>query len=101
MVKLFGQLAHLDINFVAHRVHVFYETCGFAIRTRRADGALKRLLYSLAGDRDQSEIVKLQYFRWRTIAAESFFKRLHDFLPIAAFVHIDEIDDDDSTQIAQ
>jgi len=55
----------------------------------------------LRGDGNQSKIIKLKNFGGRPVATQSLFQRLHDFLPVAALVHVDEIDDDDATQIAQ
>ncbi len=89
------------INLVAHRGHRFHEAGRLAIRARRADGALQRLLHPLAGNGDQSEIVKLQNLGGRAVAAQRFFQCLHDFLAVAALVHVDEVDDDDAAQIAQ
>ena len=33
--------------------------------------------------------------------AQRFFQRLHDFLPVPALIHVDEVDDDDAAQVAQ
>ena len=101
MLQVFGDLAHFEIDLVANRGHRFHEAGGLAIRARRTDGPLERLLHSLARDGHQSEVVKLQNLGRRAVAAQGLFQRLHDFLAVAAFIHVDEIDHDDAAQIAQ
>ena len=98
---MFRDLAHLEIDLVAHRGHRFHEAGGLAVRTRRPDGALERLLHPFAGDGHQSEVVKLKNLGRRAVAAQRLFQRLHDFLAVAAFVHVDEVDHDDAAQVAQ
>src|SRR5215472_12464111 len=60
MFEMPGQLPHLEINLVAYRGHRLHEARRLAIRTRGTDRALQRLLHPLAGNRHQSEVVKLQ-----------------------------------------
>ncbi len=101
MLQMFRDLAHLQIDFVAHRGHRFHEAGGLAIRARRTNGALQRLLHPFAGDGHQSKVVELEDFRWRPVAAQGLFQRLHHFLAVAALVHVDEIDNDDAAKITQ
>ena len=46
-------------------------------------------------------VVKLQNLVWSAIHPHRVFERHHDLLPVLALIHIDKIDHDDSTQIAQ
>src|SRR5437762_13725410 len=101
MFQMLGNLAHLEVDLIANRGHGFHEAGGLAIRTRRSNGPLQRLLHPLSSNRYQSEIVKLENLGWGTIPAQRLFQRLHDFLTVAAFVHIDEVDDDDAAQVAK
>jgi len=55
-----------------------------------------RLLDALAGDGHQSEIVELQNLVRGAIGAHGLFQNLHHFLAVLAFIHIDEIDHDDT-----
>src|ERR1700730_13245679 len=45
--QMFRDLSHLQIDLVAHRSDRLHEPCGLAVRTRRPDGALERLLHPL------------------------------------------------------
>ena len=101
MFQVFGNLAHLHVNLVADRCHRFHIARRLAIRAGRADGALKRLLHSLAGNGDQAEVVKLQDFRRSAVMTQLFFQSLHHALAVAALIHVNEVDDDDPAQITQ
>ena len=94
-------LAHLDIKLVAHGSNGFDEPGAAAVGARSAQGAFQRLLHPLAGYGHQAEIVELQNLRRRAVALERFLEGLHDFLAVAALIHINEINDDDAAQIAQ
>src|ERR1700733_12503520 len=99
--QMFRDLAHLHVNLVRHcgkRLHV---TRRLAIRTRRANRTFKRLFHSFACNGNQPEIVELQHLRRRAVMAKFLFQSLHHALPVAALIHIDEVDDDNAAQIAQ
>src|SRR5712664_4064646 len=98
---MFGDLAHLEIDLIANRGHGFHEARGLAIRTRRSNGSLERLLHPLSSNGHQSEIIKLEDLGWSAIAAQRLFQRLHNFLTVAALVHINEVDHDDAAKVAQ
>src|SRR6185312_15157514 len=63
--------------------------------------ALERLLHSLTSNGNEAKIVELQYLRGSTIHLESFLQRLHHFLPVLTLVHVNEINHDDSPEIAE
>ncbi len=63
--------------------------------------ALEALLDALAGNGHQAEIVELENLVGSPVGAHGFFEGLHDFLAVFALIHIDEIDHDDSAEIAQ
>src|SRR5579862_4027437 len=98
---MLGDFPHLYVYLVADRRYRLYVSRRLAIRARRADGAFQRLLHAFAGDGDQAEIVKLKRLRRGAVVAEFFLQGLHDALTVAALVHVDEVDDDDATEIAQ
>src|SRR5205807_1164867 len=90
-----------QINLVAHSSDGFHETGTRTIRTLAANGSLERLFHPLAGNRDESEIIELKDLGRRAISAQGLLQRLHNFLPVAALVHVNEVDNDDAAQIAQ
>src|SRR5271165_406353 len=98
---LFDHLAHLDVNLVADGGHGFHESGAGTVRTRLAQSALQRLLNALSRDGHQPEIVELQRLRRCPVRAQGLFQGLHDLLPVLAFVHVDEVDDDNAAQVAQ
>src|SRR6476646_2211617 len=73
-----------------HRLRTLDVTGAFAMRARRTQRSLERLLDPLAGDGYQSEIVELQNLVGRAIDAHGFFERLHHLLAILTLVHVDE-----------
>src|SRR5882672_2224366 len=99
--RLRSNLPHLNVNLITHSRRRLHIPSRSAIRTRRANRTFQRLFHALPGNRHQSKVVERQHFRWRPIAAQLFFQSLHDFLPVAPLVHVNEIDDDDPAQIAQ
>src|ERR1700683_4031920 len=101
LLQVLRHLAHLDINLVRYRGQRLYVARRLAIGTWSADGAFERLLDAFAGDGYQAEIVELKDFRWRAVVAEFFLERLHHALAVAAFIHVDEVDDDDAAEVAQ
>src|ERR1700733_4618647 len=101
MLQVLGNLAHLDVDLVANGAYRFHVARGLTVGTRRSDRPFERLLDALAGDGYQSEIVELQRFRRSPIMPELFFQSLHNALAVAALIHINEIDDDDTAEIAQ
>src|SRR5579859_6061822 len=101
LLKVLRHLAHLDIDLIAYCLHAFDHARPSAVRARSGEGALQRLLDPFARNSDKSEIVELQNLRWRPIAFESFLQCLHDSLTVLAFVHVDEVDNDDAAEVAQ
>src|SRR5262249_22964656 len=59
------------------------------------------LLYTLARNRHQAEIVELQNLVGRAIGPHGFFERLHHLLAILALVHVDEVHHDDPAKVPQ
>src|SRR2546425_332593 len=72
-----------------------------AVLARLAEGPLERLLHPLAGERYQAELVNGEDAGGSAVEAQGFLQRLDHFLPVAALVHIDEVDHDDPAQVAQ
>src|SRR2546427_546723 len=72
-----------------------------AIGATLAERPLERLLHSLAGHRDQTEVMERDSLARRAVVAKSFFERLGHLHAVAALVHINEIDDDDPAEVAQ
>src|SRR5271157_4556416 len=101
LVVQLRHLAHFDVELVVDRRDRLHKTCARAIRARFAKGALQRLLHPLARDRHQSEIVELEHLGRSAIVAQRLLQRLHHLLPVLAFVHVNEVDDDNPAQIAQ
>src|SRR5947209_8439207 len=101
MINLARHLAHFDVDFVTHRSDGLDHAGAGADGARLSQRALQRLLYTLAGDGHQSEIVELKNLGGRAVGLERFFQRLHDFLAVLALIHIDEVDHDDAAQVAQ
>src|SRR5580698_2906485 len=94
-------LARLLQNLVHDGLNALDITGALAMRARHTQGALQALFDAFARDRHQAKIVELENLVGRTIRAHGVFQRLHHFLAILAFVHIDEIHHDDAAQIAQ
>src|SRR5262249_55768018 len=99
--NIFRDAARLGKDLIADRLSRFNHAGAAAIGTGRAERALKRLFDPFSGNRDKTEIVELQDFRWRAVASEFLLQGLHHFLPVLALFHIDEIEHDDAAQIAQ
>src|SRR5262249_44959144 len=100
-INIFRDAARLGKDLIADRLSRFNHAGAAAIGTGRAERALKRLFDPFSGNRDKTEIVELQDFRWRAVASEFLLQGLHHFLPVLALFHIDEIEHDDAAQIAQ
>ena len=75
-------------------------TAATAMGTRCAEGALKGLLDALTGNRNQSEVIELKDFR-RRLVDEAPAPMPAMTLTITALFHINEIGDDDSTEVAK
>ena len=58
--EMLGDLPHLHVDLIANGGDGLHIAGRLAVRTGRADRAFERLLHALAGDGDQSEVVKLQ-----------------------------------------
>src|SRR5437763_305366 len=91
-----GDLMRLLQNLADDGLHALDVAGAFAVRARRTQRTLEALLDALAGDGDEAEIVELEDLVRRAISSHRIFKRLHHLLAIAAFVHVDEVDDDDA-----
>ena len=59
------------------------------------------MLDPLAGNGHQSEVIELKHFRRRFFPSESFLQCLGDLEPVLAVLHVDEIANDNASQVAQ
>src|SRR5579863_1487088 len=96
-----SQLAGLGENLTHHRLRALNIARAFAMRAERTQRALERLLDTLARDGDQTEVIELQNLVRCAVDSHGFFEGLHYLLAVFALVHVDEVDDDDSAQVAQ
>ncbi len=94
-------LAHLDIDFVANCRRALDHARAGADRALDTEGALQGLLHALAGNRDQPKIIELKHLGWSPIQFELVLQGLHHLVAVLTLVHVDKVDHDDSTQVAQ
>jgi len=99
--KVALHLAQLSVDLVADRGGTLDHAGSLAGGAGNAKGALERLLDALAGDGDQAKIVELENLGGGAIGLEGFFKSGENLEAILAFVHIDEVDDDDASEVAE
>ncbi len=99
--KMFFHFAQLDVDLVADGNRALDHAGGLASGAGNAQGALEGLLDALAGDGDESKIVKLQHLGGSAVGLESFFERGKDLEAVLALVHVNEVDDDDAAEIAE
>src|SRR5229473_1961193 len=96
-----GHLARFRLNFVAERGDGLYHAGASAVRARLAEHALKRLFGAFARDADEAEFVEGQRFGWGFVLLEGLLQRHQNFFAVAALFHVDEVDHDDSAEVAQ
>src|SRR5260370_15811715 len=100
-LEVAAHFAHLHVDFIAHGGDGLDHARGLAGGTGLAESTFQRLLDPLPSDGHQTEIVELQHLGWGAISLERVFQGLHNFLPVLALVHVDEVDHDDAAQVAQ
>ena len=59
------------------------------------------MLDTLAGDGDQAEVIELQHLGWGAVGLEGFLKGGQNLEAVLALVHVDEVYDDDTAQVAE
>ena len=75
--EVLAHLAQLGEDLVADGGGALDHACRLADGARDTESALQRLLYALAGDGNEAEIIKLQDLCRRAIIFQRFFERGH------------------------
>src|SRR5215468_1339228 len=101
MVDIFRDAARLGQDFVADRLRAFNHAASAAIRARGAERTFERLLDAFARDGYQAEVIELENLRRRAVAVQFLFEGRHHLLAILALFHVDEVEHDDSAEVAQ
>src|ERR1019366_2808033 len=83
------------------RRHRFDDAPPVASRTRIGQQFLQALARALARHLDEPQFGNFERRGSRLVALERRRQRIADFLAIALAIHVDEIDDDDSADVAQ
>src|SRR5262245_60759395 len=101
MVNVFRDAARLGQDFITDRLRAFDHAASAAIRAGRAEGAFQRLFDAFARDGHQAEVVELENLRRRAVAAQFLFEGLHHLLAVLALFHVNEVEHDDPSEVAQ
>src|SRR5215471_11985163 len=101
MVDVFRDAARLGQDFVADRLRALNHAASAAIRARGAERAFERLLDAFARDGHQAEVVELENLRRRAVAVQFLFEGRHYLLAVLALFHVDEVEHDDTAEVAQ
>src|SRR2546423_269416 len=91
-------LAHDLVGHGRLAAHVTAAIAGGADLRRQAGDALP---YPLARHLHQADVADLEHVGLRAVGRQRLLGGLEGLLPVGAFVHVDEIDDDDAADVAQ
>src|SRR5947209_7623766 len=86
---------------VADRLRRLHEARARAVRTRRTERALQRLLDALARHDDEAEVVERENLRRRLVLAERVLQGLQHARAVAPLLHVNEVEDEYAAEVAQ
>ena len=88
-------------DFIAHRFHRFHRTAPVAGRTLITQHVLHAFTSALAGHLYQSKLGEAVNAGFNPVFAQRLLKRVQHPATVIFIVHINEINDDNPTEIAQ
>src|SRR3984893_14091142 len=101
LAVLAGGALDLPHDVVRHGLLSAHVSAAVAGRADLGGQAGDALAHALARHLHQADVADLEDVGLRAVCRQRFLESLEDLLPIGAFVHVDEVDDDDAADVAQ
>src|SRR5260370_4733404 len=100
-LQVSGHLARFGLYFVTDRRYGLHHTRTRAVGTGLSKHPLERLLGALSSDVHQSEFIEGQSLGGSAVGTKRGLESRHHFFAVAPLFHINEVEHDNPSQIAQ